>query len=77
MNIHIRLFGSLAELVGKQEFNINDCMDTNAVKEKLITEFPQLKKCEFLISVNKQIVKTNQKLEPGNEIAFLPPYAGG
>lgn len=77
MNIRVRLFGSLAELTGKSELNVSDCRDVKTVKEKIITEFPQLKKCEFLISVNKQLVKTNQQLEPGSEIAFLPPFAGG
>lgn len=77
MNTRVRLFGSLVEIVGKSELNVSGCSDTQEVKEKLASEFPQLRKCEFLISVDKKLVKNNQKLEPGNEIAFLPPFAGG
>lgn len=77
MNIHIRFFGSLADLIGKSKLVVNDCTDILSVKEKVICEYPQLKDCVFLISVNKKLVKDNHPLEEGNEVAFLPPFAGG
>ncbi|MCE9539198.1 MAG: MoaD/ThiS family protein [Bacteroidetes bacterium] len=77
MNIHIRFFGSLADLIGKSKLVVNDCTDVLSVKEKIICEYPQLKDSVFLISVNKKLVKDNHLLEEGNEIAFLPPFAGG
>lgn len=77
MNIHIRFFGSLADLIGKSKLVVNDCTDILSVKEKVICEYPQLKDCVFLISVNKRLVKDNHPLEEGNEVAFLPPFAGG
>lgn len=77
MNIHIKFFGSLAELIGKSKLVVNDCTDILSVKEKMICEYPQLKDCVFLIAVNKKLVKDNHPLEEGNEVAFLPPFAGG
>lgn len=77
MEIKIIFFGSLADLIGKSKLMVNDCFDTQSLKEKLIKEFPQIKNCEFLISVDKKLVRNNQKLKPGNEVAFLPPFAGG
>lgn len=77
MEIKIIFFGSLADLIGKSKLTVNDCFDTQSLKEKLIKEFPQIKNCEFLISVDKKLVRNNQKLVPGNEVAFLPPFAGG
>ena len=77
MNIHVLFFGSLADMIGKSKMVVNDCTDTQSVKEKVICEYPQLKDCVFLISVNKKLVKNNHQLEEGNEVAFLPPFAGG
>lgn len=71
------LFGSLVDLTGKSSLTINDCKDTQSLKEKVFLEYPRLKDCEFLISVNKKLVKNNLSLEPENEVAFLPPFAGG
>lgn len=77
MNIHVIFFGSLADLIGKSKLVVNGCTDILSVKEKVISEYPQLKDCVFLISVNRKLVKNNLALEEGNEVAFLPPFAGG
>ena len=77
MNIHVILFGALADVAGKSKLMINDCEDTQSLKCKVIQEFPALNNSEFLISVNKKLVRHNQKLKWGNEVAFLPPFAGG
>ncbi|MDP1744960.1 MAG: MoaD/ThiS family protein [Bacteroidota bacterium] len=77
MNIHVIFFGSLADLIGKSKLVVNDCTDVLSIKEKVICECPQLKDCVFLISVNRKLVKNNHALEEGNEVAFLPPFAGG
>lgn len=77
MNIQVAFFGSLTDLIGKSKLIVNDCHDTQSLKERLISEYPKLKDSVFLISVNKKLIKNNQKLEHGNEVAFLPPFAGG
>lgn len=77
MNIQVLLFGSMAEIVGKAKLIVNDCNDTDSLKVKMIIEYPQLNNCVFLISVNKKLIKANHQLEQGNEVAFLPPFAGG
>jgi molybdopterin converting factor small subunit len=77
MNIEVLLFGQLAEIVGKSKLIVNDCKDTQSLKEKLVNDYPRLKECVFLISVNKLVVKKNHMIEIGNEVALLPPFAGG
>lgn len=77
MNIQVIFFGSLADIVGRSKLIINDCIDTNSLKVKMISQYPQLNNCVFLISVNKKLVKNNHQLEQGNKVAFLPPFAGG
>lgn len=77
MNIQVRLFGSLVDLIGKSNVMVSDCQNTESLKEKLIGEYPGLKNCEFVISVDKKVVKKNVVLEQGSEVAVLPPFAGG
>jgi len=77
MKVNVLLFGSLADIAGKSKLEISGCKDTQSLTRKITEEFPKLRDCEFLISVNKKIVINNQQLGPGNEIAFLPPFAGG
>lgn len=77
MNIKVKLFGSLLDKTGKSELTVNGCTDTDSLKKTILNEYPQLKECVFLISVNKCLIKGNHKLESGNEIALLPPFAGG
>lgn len=77
MNIQVRLFGLLSETVGKTQLIVDDCNDTQSLKEKIIREYPKLKDCVFMISVDKKLVKNNQTLEAGNEVALLPPFSGG
>lgn len=77
MNIQVLLFGSVADIVGKAKLIVNDCNDTDSLTVKMITDYPQLNNCVFLISVNKKLVKKNHPLEQRSEVAFLPPFAGG
>lgn len=77
MNIGVVLFGSLAELAGKSRLEVNGCKDLQSLKDKMMLEFPELKNSEFLISVDRKIIKNNPVLNAGNEVAFLPPFAGG
>lgn len=77
MSIQVLLFGSLADVVGKSVVFVDDCKDTQSLKDKLTKEYPPLNNCAFLISVDRKLIKKNQPIELGNEIALLPPYAGG
>lgn len=77
MKIRVMFFGSLAGLTGKSYLMVNECADILSVKQKVINEYPQLKDCVFLISVNRKLVKNNHALEEGDQVAFLPPFAGG
>ena len=77
MDVHIILFGSLAEVAGNTHIRLSACRDTDDLKDKWLKRFPQSKELSFVIAVNKEIVKKNSLLKKGQEIAFLPPFAGG
>ena len=77
MSITIKLFGSLVDAVGKNEIPMQDITDTDSVRKKLIADFPVLENHSFVVAVSKRIVRENKKLNTGDEVALLPPFAGG
>ena len=77
MSIQVKLFGLLADTVGKSELQIENASDTDSLKKQMLLDYPNLAKKSFIVAVRKQIVGNNQKLENGDEVAFLPPFAGG
>ena len=77
MEIQLKCFGQVAEIIGKSELKTYDIADTDSLIKKICTDFPKLDKFTFLISVNKKLIQGNQKLRTGDEVAFLPPFAGG
>lgn len=77
MSIKIKIFGQLAEIAGRIELEWQELSDTDTIREKLIAEFPKLEYHPFVMAVNKKIVNQNQKINKGDEVALLPPFAGG
>ena len=77
MSVQIKIFGQLAEIVGCSELQLEVVDDTNFVRTKMISDFPKLEKYPFVIAVNKIIVNKNQKINTGDVVALLPPFAGG
>ncbi len=75
--IHVKFFGPLAEIVGKSEMTIDNVNDMNALLATLRSKYPKLSEYKTLLSVNKKITNENLKLNDGDEIALLPPFAGG
>lgn len=77
MNIHVKLFGLLAETVGSNELLITDVSDTDSVRKKLLLDFPTLQKKSFVLALDKKLVNSNTSLRADSELALLPPFAGG
>ena len=77
MSIQIKLFGPLVDVIGRSEIEIRDISDSDSLKKQMMDDFPDLKSHVFLISVCRKIVLNNVSLKSGDEVAFLPPFAGG
>ena len=77
MSIKVLLFGVLAEIVSSQEISLNDVNNTNELIELLTTKYPKLNNVKFAISINHKIITNNTDLSENDEIALLPPFAGG
>ena len=60
----------------KQTSNL-DIHDTDALLQKLTELNPKFNQYQFSIAINKKLVDSVTKLNEGDEIALLPPFAGG
>lgn len=75
--ITVLTFGAIKEMVGESPVVLTDVATTEALREKLETTYPALRKMRYAIAVNKQVVTAPTKLEDDSTVALLPPFSGG
>ncbi len=81
--VKIKFFAVLRGLAGKDEISLTleEGSTLERLLEKLKTDFPALKevieKGGILISVNQEVAEKQCLIQDGDEIALLPPFAGG
>lgn len=74
--VNVLLFGRLAEICGQTNF-LFELSDTDAVCEKLRSDFPSLQQLSFAVAVNQILIAHNTVLNDGDEVALMPQYSGG
>jgi len=80
MKIKVKYFGLLADLTGCSEevIDAENNLSSRELQELIHNKYPVFKEYEFNLAVNQSILQREAvKLEEKDEIAFLPPYAGG
>jgi molybdopterin converting factor subunit 1 len=81
MRVTVRLFARLREIAGASELarELAPGATIRTVWHQLATEFPELASYERSISsaVNADYARMDQRLNEGDEVAFLPPVSGG
>jgi molybdopterin synthase sulfur carrier subunit len=73
----ILLFGALTDITGKSVIEMEPVNDLETLRRNLFAKFPMLRNYNFLVAVNKEKIGNNIILNPDDEIALLPPFAGG
>lgn len=77
MLITIKYFGQIAEVTGLEEESLEFSGSLiSELLELLYSKYESLKNKEFQIAQNQEITSLETKLT-GQEIALLPPFAGG
>ena len=77
VKIKVLCFGRISETV-KTSCLIKEVSDLNRLISELEEEFPDIKKLKYQISVNRNIIKSRDyKFSENDEVALLPPFAGG
>lgn len=75
--MQIFLYGQLAEAAGQKRVEIQDKQNSSDLIQLLEQRFPELREFDYVMAVNRDIVEEDCELDPNDEIALLPPYAGG
>lgn len=75
MILNLKYFGMIAEALNKE----SEELETEVlIVSDLIDYFkPLLKDVNFKVAVNQSLVDANHKLNNNDEVALLPPFAGG
>ena len=78
MKLNVKYFGMIAEWAGSEngqlDFSGTSVADLQSQIEQLI---PGLSSASYQIAVNHVIVSDDAVITLGDEIAILPPFAGG
>jgi molybdopterin converting factor small subunit len=77
MKINVKFFGMIVEATGLSSLVIHNIHDLDSLKKELSLIFPKLNDCNYVFAVNKKIAVNNFQLNNADEIALLPPFAGG
>ncbi|HXD91915.1 MAG TPA: MoaD/ThiS family protein [Bacteroidia bacterium] len=77
MEITVLFFGELAEVAGANKMAVQNMSDTQSLTEWMVEKYPALKNRTYRLAVNKEVISEKRNLNNGDEVALLPPYAGG
>lgn len=77
MEVKVFFFGVLAEVTAtnfKHYLNVKSIGD---LKLRIQDDFPEIVHYDFRISLNNEIIDSDLLLNEGDEVALMPPFAGG
>ena len=79
LSINIKYFGMVAEAANKdiEIININESVTVGELKNVILQKHQKLKKLDFQIALNLTIAGKDDKVNDKDELALLPPFAGG
>jgi|688.fasta_scaffold69066_4 molybdopterin converting factor small subunit len=74
--VKVLFFGVLTEVCGLTEVSM-DAVDMDELKLLLKKRYILLEQYNFVFALNQKMVKENLLLQDNDELALLPPFAGG
>lgn len=77
MEVKVLFFGVLAEVTGTNCKHYSDVKSTGDLKLRIQDEFPEVVHYNFRISLNNVLIDNDLLLNDGDEVALMPPFAGG
>jgi sulfur-carrier protein len=77
MQVKVLFFGVLSEVTGTDYRHYMEVKSINDLKIRISDDYPEIEHYNYRISLNNEILNSDSNLNEGDEIAFLPPFAGG
>ena len=80
MDFQLLLFGITKDIIGNSPFSIRLEGENSAgnLKKVLINSYPRLKDLNSIaVAVNGEYAEESTIINPGDEIALIPPVSGG
>ena len=79
MKVQVLFFGATAEIVGKREveFLFEEKTKANEVFDKVLNDFPQMRRHSLLFAVNQAYSNGDEIIKNGDELAIFTAVSGG
>jgi len=77
MKIKVLFFGMLTDISKIGSIELENIENISSLKSYLWNTYPKMKDMDFRFAINKEIIDEKSDLNNGDEIALLPPFAGG
>ena len=77
MEIKVLFFGVLAEVAQTRFKHYRNVKSFGDLRLRIMDDFPEIVHYSYRVAVNNEIVDDDPSLKDGDEIAYLPPFAGG
>lgn len=77
MEVKVLFFGILSEVTGTAIKHYQEVKSINGLMQRIQDDFPEIVHYNFRISHNNIITDNDQDLVSGDEVALMPPFAGG
>ena len=77
MKVTVLFFGVLTEITGSSLKIYEEVKTLEHLKIRVADDFPESVHYSFRMAVNNELADCDMPLKDGDEVAFLPPFAGG
>jgi len=77
MEIKVLFFGVLTDVTGCNVKHYSNVRTIDDLRLRIQDDYPEIFHYNYMISLNQQIINGESALNNGDEVAFLPPFAGG
>jgi sulfur-carrier protein len=77
MQVKVLFFGVLSEVTGTDCRHYQDVKSTGDLTLRILDDFPEIVHYNYRISHNNEIINADRDLNDQDEVALMPPFAGG
>lgn len=77
MQVKVLFFGVLAEVTGTNIKHYPEVKSLSDLRLRIEDDFPEIVHYNFRVSVNNTLIENESLLSDADEVAFMPPFAGG